>query len=76
MDLQELCLPVGLDRSGFNAIVAGELLSSAAVADVMLTDRLPDETAWTQLAANWGTTKSEAQRFRETAWNWVKTFLA
>ena len=74
-DLVALNLPLDLDRSGFDAIVGAELLSSAAVADVMGTDGLPDEVAWTQLADRWGTTRSEAQRFRETAWNWIVTFV-
>ena len=64
-----------LERSSFDAIVGAELLSSAAIADVMRTDGLPDEVAWTQLADRWGTTRSEAQRFRETAWNWIVTFV-
>ena len=74
-DLAALNLPPDLDRSGFAAIVGAELLSSAAIADVMRTDGLPDEIAWTQLADRWGTTRSEAQRFRETAWNWIVTFV-
>ena len=74
-DLAALHLPPNLDRSSFDAIVGAELLSSAAVADVMGTDGLPDKVAWTQLADRWGTTRSEAQRFRETAWNWIVTFL-
>lgn len=75
-DLQALRLPAGLDRAGFDAIVSAELLSSAAVADVIRTDGLPDEVAWNQLAERWGRTRSEAQRFRETAWNWIMTFLS
>ena len=74
-DLAALHLPPNLDRSSFDKIVGAELLSSAAVADVMGTDGLPDKVAWTQLADRWGTTRSEAQRFRETAWNWIATFL-
>ena len=74
-DLAALHLPPDLDRSGFDAIVGAELLSSAAIADVMRTDGLPDEVAWTQLADRWSTTRSEAQRFRETAWNWIVTFV-
>ena len=74
-DLEALSLPPGLDRAGFDAIVSAELLSSAAVGDVTRTDGLPDEVAWTQLADGWGTTRSDAQRFRETAWNWIATFL-
>ena len=75
-DLVALNLPPDLDRSGFDAIVGAELLSSAAIADVMRTDGLPDEVAWTQLAERWSTTRSEAQRFRETAWNWIVTFMS
>ena len=75
-DLTALNLPPDLGRSSFDAIVGAELLSSAAIADVMRTDGLPDEVAWTQLADRWTTTRSEAQRFRETAWNWIATFLA
>ena len=74
-DLKALGLPPNLDRAGFDAIVSAALLSSAAVADVMRTDTMPDDAAWTQLATTWGTTKSEAQRYRETAWNWIATFL-
>ena len=74
-DLAALNLPPDLDRFGFDAIVGAELLSSAAIADVMHTDGLPDEVAWTQLADRWSTTRSEAQRFRETAWNWIVTFV-
>ena len=74
-DLKALGLPPNLDRAGFDAMVSAALLSSAAVADVMSTDTMPDDTAWTQLATTWGTTKSEAQRCRETAWNWIATFL-
>lgn len=74
-DLRVLSLPPNLDRPGFDAIVGAELLSSAAIADVMRTDGLSDEIAWTQLADKWRTTRREAQRFRETAWNWIATFL-
>ncbi|MCY3568477.1 MAG: hypothetical protein OXH38_07595 [Chloroflexi bacterium] len=74
-DLAALRLPPGLDRSGFDVIVGAELLSSAAIADVLRTDGLPDEVAWTQLAEKWSTTRSEAQRFRETAWNWIVTVI-
>ena len=74
-DLIALSLPPDLDRSGFNAIVGAELLSSAAIADVMRTAGLPDEIAWTQLADEWSMTRREAQRCRETAWNWIVTFL-
>ena len=74
-DLKALGLPANLDRPGFDVIVTAALLSSAAVADVMRTDTMTDEEAWTQLATTWGTTKSEAQRYRETAWNWIATFL-
>lgn len=74
-DLAALHLPPDLDRSSFDAIVGAELLSSVPIADVMATDGLPDEVAWTLLADRWGTTRREAQRFRETAWNWVATFL-
>ena len=74
-DLAALHLPPGLDRSTFDVIVGAELLSSAAIADVMRTDGLPDEIAWKQLADEWNMTKRHAQRFRETAWNWIATFL-
>ena len=74
-DLRTLSLPPNLERSGFDAAIGTALLSSAAVADVMRTDAMPDDAAWTQLATAWGTTKSEAQRCRETAWNWIATFL-
>ena len=40
-DLAALNLPPDLDRSSFDAIVGAELLSSAAIADVMRTDGLP-----------------------------------
>lgn len=75
LDLKALNLPPGLDRRGFDAIVGTELLSSAAIADVLRTRELPDEIAWTQLAEKWSTTRREAQRFRETAWNWIATLL-
>ena len=52
-----------LGRSSFDAIVGAELLSSAAVADVMGTDGLPDDVAWTQLADRWGTTKERSPAF-------------
>ena len=74
-DLAALHLPADLDRSRFDAIVGAELLSSAAIADVMRTKGLPDESAWTLLADKWSTTRREAQRFRETAWNWIIAFL-
>ncbi|MDE0066989.1 MAG: hypothetical protein OXN44_08965 [Acidimicrobiaceae bacterium] len=71
LDLSALNVPPGLDRSAFDSIVGTELLSSAAIADVLRTRELPDEVAWAQLAEKWNTTKREAQRFRETTWNWV-----
>ena len=74
-DLAALHLPPDLDRFSFDAIVGAELLSSAAISDVMRTKGLSDEVAWTQLADEWNTTRREAQRFRETAWNWIVTFL-
>ena len=74
-DLAALHLPPHLDRLGFDTIVGAELLSSAAIADVLRTKGLPDEIAWTQLADKWSTTRREAQRFRETAWNWIVMFL-
>ena len=74
-DLDALRLPPNLARADFEAILAAELLSSAAVGDVMKTDGLPDEAAWTHLAEAWGTRRGEAQRFRETAWNWISAFL-
>ena len=74
-DLEVLRLPPDLARTDFEALLGADLLSSAAVGDVMKTDGLPDETAWTQLAETWGVSRSEAQRFRETAWNWIRAFL-
>ena len=74
-DLDALKLPLGLDRPDFDAIVSTALLSSAAVADVLRVNGLPDDAAWTELANTWGTTRSVAQRSRETAWNWIATFL-
>ena len=76
LDLQSLNLPPDLDSRGFDTIVGTELLSSAAIADVLRTSGLPDEIAWTQLAEKWTTTRREAQRFRETAWNWIATVLS
>ena len=70
-----LRLPPDLARTDFEALLVADLLSSAAVGDVMKTDGLPDEIAWTQLAEAWGVSRSEAQRFRETAWNWIRAFL-
>lgn len=74
-DLAALHLPPDLDRASFDAIVGAELLSSAPIADVMATGEVPDEVAWTTLADRWGTTRREAQRFRETAWIWIRSFL-
>ena len=74
-DLVALNLPPHLELTVFSTLVAAELLSSAAIADVMLTDTLSDEDAWTELAKKWNTTRRDAQRFRETAWNWIATFL-
>ncbi|MXW24725.1 MAG: hypothetical protein F4Z77_00245 [Dehalococcoidia bacterium] len=74
-DLDALQLPPGLDRPDFDTIVSAALLSSAAVADVLRVNGLPDEVAWTELAIRWKTTRSVAQRSRETAWNWIATFL-
>ena len=74
-DLDALQVPPGLDRPDFDAMVSTALLSSAAVADVLRVNGLPDDLAWIELANRWGTTKSVAQRSRETAWNWIATFL-
>ena len=74
-DIDTLRLPRDLERGDFNATVSAALLSSAAVADVLRVDGLPDQAAWTELANAWGTTRSGAQRSRETAWNWIATFL-
>lgn len=74
-DIEALQVPPGLDRHHFNALVSTALLSSAAVADVLRVNGLPDDAAWTELANRWGTTRSVAQRSRETAWNWIVAFL-
>lgn len=74
-DIEALQAPPDLDRHDFDAIVSAALLSSAAVADVLRVNGLPDDAAWTELAKRWGTTRSVAQRSRETAWNWIVTFL-
>ena len=74
-DLDALQLPPGLDRPDFDAIVSTALLSSAAVADVLRVNGLPDDATWTELASTWDTTRRVAQRSRETAWNWIATFL-
>ena len=74
-DLAALQLPPSLDRLDFDTIVSAALLSSAAVADVLRVNGLPDDAAWTELAGTWGTTRSVAQRSRETIWNWIATFL-
>ena len=74
-DIDALQPPRDLERDEFDAFMTGALLSSAAVADVLRVDGLPDQAAWTDLANTWGTTRSIAQRTRETAWNWIATFL-
>ena len=74
-DLEAIQVPSGLDRPEFDAIVSTALLSSAGVADVLRVNGLPDDAAWTELASRWDTTRSVAQRSRETAWNWIATFL-
>ena len=74
-DLTVLDLPGGLDRGAFGVWIAADLLSSAAVNDVRRTESLSESDAWTSLSDAWGVSKSDAQRFRETAQNWIAMFL-
>ena len=74
-DLAAMSLPSGLGREDFEMWVRAELLSSAPISDVRRAEPMIEADAWTHLAEAWGTTKSEAQRFRETAQNWIAAFL-
>lgn len=74
-DLSHFDIPRGLQHEEFDAWIRIGLLSSAAFNDVMQTERMTDSDAWTWLGEKWETSKSDAQRLRETAQNWKARFL-
>ena len=75
VDLGQLGLPSGLDRSAFDAWVSAQLLGSSIVNDVRRTEDMERGEAWERLAEAWGRDKSEANRIRETVMNWTTKFL-
>ena len=74
-DLQDLCLPPGLERSEFSRWIATSLLGSAFTSRVLSLWKNDWDSARALLAAEWGMEAAESSRAKETAELWLARFL-